>query len=36
MPFDVFLWGCVEDYIYRTSVDVSVTLHALIMKAKKC
>jgi hypothetical protein len=36
MPLDVFLWGCVEDYIYRTSVDVSATLHARIMKAKKC
>jgi len=36
MPFDVFLWGCVEDYIYRTSVDVSATRHARIMKAKKC
>jgi hypothetical protein len=36
MCLDVFLWGCVEDNIYRTSVDVSETLHARIMKAKKC
>jgi hypothetical protein len=33
MHLDVFLWGCVEDYIYRTSVDVSATLCAKIMKS---
>jgi len=35
MPLEVFMWGCVEVYIYRTCVEVSATLCVRIMKAKK-
>jgi hypothetical protein len=34
MPLNVLLWGCVKDYVCRTSVDEKATL--LQGKLKKC